>query len=428
MTHQSDRRISSMSPPTTRAWVTVVTVGVVAAAHIWKLPVALPLLEAELGMSLVTAGMLVGVIQLASMVGGLLVAWGGEMAGLRRLIMIGLLLLAVGSCLGATTSSANLMMVFRSLEGIGFLLCTVLAPALIRRICRPEQLNLALSSWGAFQGTATVVGFAGGGVLLEFVSWRVLWVVMAAFTLVLLVLVARFTEVDPPASADNKLKESVTRIAQTVRTERPWVAGLAFASYTLQWMAVMGFLPTVFVAADIERLPAALLSAVVGGVNIIGALMVATLLGRGFRPRYILSITFLVMALSSIAFFAVDWPASPVGLIGQLGCAILFSMIGGTIPALLSRMAVDLAPQEGSVAAVIGLMQQIFNVGNFFGPAVLAWVVTMTGSWEASWWVTCSCSLIGIAAAMYLTRNPQKASPAGERHERVQTALGNPTS
>ena len=106
MTQSSEHQVSSPTLPTTRAWVTVVAVGVVAAAHIWKLPVALPLLEAELGMSLITAGMLVGIIQLASMVGGLFVAWGGELAGLRRLLMLGLLLLAIGSCLGATTVDA----------------------------------------------------------------------------------------------------------------------------------------------------------------------------------------------------------------------------------------------------------------------------------------------------------------------------------
>lgn len=423
MKHLSDREASSTTLPTNRDWVTVVAVGVVAAAHIWKLPVALPLLEVELGMSLVTAGMLVGIIQLASMVGGLFVAWGGELVGLRRLIMIGLLLLAFGSCMGATTSSTHVMMILRAIEGIGFLLCTVLAPALIRRICRPDQLNLALSSWGAFQGTATVVGFAGGGLLLEFVSWRVLWVVMTVITLVLLVLVRRFTEVDPPAPNDNHLQGSIRRILTTVRTGRPWVAGLAFASYTLQWMAVMGFLPTVFVAADVDRLPAALLSAVVGGVNIIGALMAATLLTRGFRPRYIINITFLVMAVSSIAFFAFDWAPTPLGFAGQLACAIAFSMIGGTIPALLSRMAVDLAPQEGSVAAVIGLMQQIFNVGNFFGPAVLAWVVTATGSWEASWWVTASCSLIGIVATFCLTQQPRQTPTADMGDMQAQTAL-----
>src|SRR5699024_9935418 len=81
--HLSDREASSTTLSTNRDWVTVVAVGVVAAAHIWKLPVALPLLEVELGMSLVTAGMLVGIIQLASMVGGLFVAWGGELVGLR---------------------------------------------------------------------------------------------------------------------------------------------------------------------------------------------------------------------------------------------------------------------------------------------------------------------------------------------------------
>lgn len=404
MKQSTQAEVSSTSRTSTRAWVTVVAVGVIAAAHIWKLPVALPLLEAELGMSLVTSGMLLGIIQLASMVGGLFVAWGGEIAGLRRLMMLGLVLLAIGSCLGATTSSVNLLMTYRALEGIGFLLCTVLAPALIRRICQPAQLDLALSSWGAFQGTATVVGFAGGGLLLEFVSWRALWLVMAALTLVLLLLLARFTVPDPQDYPNQRLRGSVNRIVTTVRTWRPWVAGLAFACYTLQWMAVVGFLPTVFVAADIERLPAALLSAVVGGVNIIGALLAAGLLTRGFNPRHVLLATFAAMAASSVMFFAIAWEPTVQGLMGQLLCALVFSMIGGTVPAILSRLAVDLAPPEGSVAAVIGLMQQIFNVGNFFGPAVLAWVVTTTGSWETSWWVTCSCSALGIVATIYLTR------------------------
>ena len=110
------------------------------------------------------------------------------------------------------------------------------------------------------------------------------------------------------------------------------------------------------------------------------------------------------MAASSVMFFAIAWEPTVQGLLGQLLCAIAFSMIGGTVPAILSRLAVDLAPPEGSVAAVIGLMQQIFNVGNFFGPAVLAWVVTTTGTWETSWWVTCSCSALGIVATIYLTR------------------------
>jgi len=385
------------------AWLIVVTTGVMAAIHIWKLPVALPVLESEFGMSLLTSGLLLGIIQCASMVGGLLIAWGGEMVGLRRLIIVGLLLLAAGSLLGATTTSIQLLLLYRGIEGIGFLLCTVLAPALIRRVCAPVQLNVALSAWGAFQGTATIVGFAAGGLLLEVLGWRLLWVALAVLTLLLIIPLLRSTGTDPHQPAENLMRNSGHRILTTVRTWRPWVAGLTFASYTLQWMAVMGFLPTVFAAADIAQLQAALLSAVVGGVNVIGALIAGRLLSNGAQIRHIVVATFMAMAITSLLFFAIDWKPTALGLTGQLICAIFFSMIGGTVPALLSRLAVDLAPPEGSVAAVIGLMQQIFNVGNFFGPSLLAWVVMITGSWNSSWWVTVSFSALGIACTLILT-------------------------
>ena len=44
--------------------------------------------------------------------------------------------------------------------------------------------------------------------------------------------------------------------------------------------------------------------------------------------------------------------------------------------------------------AVIGLMQQIFNVGNFVGPPLLAGIVTLTGGWQSTWWMTCGFGLL----------------------------------
>lgn len=87
--------------PNAAAWLSVVGVGVVAATHIWKLPSALQQLQAELHFDLLFSGVLLGVMQVASMLGGLLAAWCGERYGLRRLLMLGLLLLGVGSLLGA---------------------------------------------------------------------------------------------------------------------------------------------------------------------------------------------------------------------------------------------------------------------------------------------------------------------------------------
>src|SRR5699024_9851319 len=132
-------------------------------------------------------------------------------------------------------------------------------------------------------------------------------------------------------------------------------------------------------------------------------LMAVRFLSRVISPRRIVIVTFIIMAFSSVLFYAIPWQPSLLGTLGQVVCALAFSLVGGTVPAILSRLAVDLAPANGSVAAVIGLMQQIFNVGNFFGPALLAWVVTMTGSWNSSWWVTVSFSILGIACTLILT-------------------------
>lgn len=385
------------------AWLIIVGVGVVAAMHIWKLPSALYLIEAEMGIGLVFSGVLLGVIQLASMLGGLLVAWGGERFGLRRLLTLGLILLSIGSLGGSLSPDATLLLISRLVEGVGFLLCTVLAPALIRLSCQPRELNSAMAAWGAFQGIATLIGFSLSATLLQWIGWRYLWIVMTLLAMSMLVPLLRLVPNDRRARAAADPGAS-TRIMATVRTAAPWLAGLAFACYSLQWMAVMGFLPSIYAAYGLQQLSAGLLSAAVGGVTIVGAVAAGRQLQRGRKPIPLLIIAFLMMGLTSIGLFAVPWSGMSRGIIGALCTALLFSMIGGMAPAILSRVAVDLAPSDGSVSAVIGLMQQLFNVGNFVGPFILAWIAVQAGGWQASWTMTCGFSLLGIWFSLLLSK------------------------
>lgn len=385
------------------SWMAIVCVGVVAAMHIWKLPSALASIDSELGLGLVRAGVLLGIIQVASMLGGLAVAWFGEQLGLRRMLAAGLVLLAAGSCAGAFATGVPLLMASRAVEGVGFLLCTVLAPALIRECCPPSRLNAAMAGWGAFQGTAALLGFAVSALLLEAVSWRVLWLAMAVFALAMLVPLLKLVPAEEAKPGGQGVESAGRLVLATVRSGGPWIAGLVFACYTIQWMAVMGFLPSIYQAVGASSLAAGLLSALVGGVNVLGALGSGVLMQRGSNPNAMLVVCFSVMALSSVGVFAFDWGAG-AGLIVQLAFAVLFSMVGGAAPAILSRIAVDLAPSGGSVAAVIGLMQQIFNVGNFFGPFLIAWVALAVGGWHGSWWLTGAFSALGIALTGVLAR------------------------
>lgn len=373
--------------------------------HIWKLPAALTEIQADLGTTLVQAGLLLGIIQLASLVGGLATAVGGELAGLRRLLLTGLLLLSVASVLGALAPDTGFLLMARALEGCGFLLAVVVAPALIRRVAPPRRMNIALTSWATFHGVATLVGLSAGALFLQASGWRAWWLVMAVATLLPVPLLLRHVPRDVPP-ADAGLRRALRRVRRTVSTPRPWLTGVVFACYTAQWMAVLGFLPSIYRSAGLDGVWPGILSSAVGGVNAIGAVCAGLLIQRGLSERFIVFWTFLGMSVASAATFAVDWNralSQGSGVAVQFALIAVFSAVGGLIPAALTRYSVHIAPADGSVAAVLGLTQQIFNLGNFAGPMLFALLATRTGGWHTMWWLTCALSVAGMALLAFLT-------------------------
>jgi CP family cyanate transporter-like MFS transporter len=110
------------------------------------------------------------------------------------------------------------------------------------------------------------------------------------------------------------------------------------------------------------------------------------------------------MGTTSLLTFGVDWTGVPGGTALQFACVAAFSLIGAVVPSTLTRLAVDLAPPGGSAPAAMGLMQQIFNVGNFTGPALVAWLATATGGWNSTWLMTCGFATLGILLSLYLSR------------------------
>jgi hypothetical protein len=65
---------------------------------------------------------------------------------------------------------------------------------------------------------------------------------MAAFTMEPLSLVATSLPPDQPHGA-RAAAATARRTGATLRTPGPWIAGLAFACYTIPWITVVGFLP-----------------------------------------------------------------------------------------------------------------------------------------------------------------------------------------
>lgn len=390
-------------------WIVLVVAGITAALHIWKLPAALPIIQESLGFSLVTAGVLLGIVQLAGVAGGLAVSLLAEILGPRRTMIIGLSFLSAGSAIGALSMGAGLLLTSRAIEGIGFIMATVVGPGLVRSHAPAPRINLAIACWSAYQGAAILVGLIVSAFLLQVTRWQSLWWAMVWITLGSIVLVLRFVPADH-ASAAGKIGFAMQRIGITARHPRIWIAGAIVGCYTIQWMAVIGFLPTIYAQNGLHGIGPGMATGLVGGLNAVGAIVTGTILQRGAPARMLLILAFCIMAATSALTFAVNWQPTPSDMIWQVSLVGLFSLFGAIIPATMTIMAVDLAPPGGSAPAAMGLMQQIFNTGHFLGPVLLAMLATNTGGWSSTWWMTCTFSIVGTALSVILLRHRNRFS------------------
>src|SRR6516164_10644109 len=127
------------------------------------------------------------------------------------------------------------------------------------------------------------------------------------------------------------------------------------------------------------------------------------LLQRGVAPSRLLRIGFATMALAAIATFAGSGDAGlPPAL--RYAAVLLFSSVGGLVPATLFALAVRFAPGEGTLSTTVGWVQQWSAFGQFAGPPLVAAVASTTGNWQWTWVATGACSVAGLLLTVGLGR------------------------
>ena len=379
----------------------VLAAGVATALHLGKLPPAVPILQAELGMTLVQAGFLLALIQFAGMCLGLVIGIGADGIGLRRSMVIGLGILSVAGVASGFTHHVGGLLVLRAVEGFGFLLATVPAPGLLRRIVPPHQVTRVLGFWGAYVPFGTAVGMLVGPRVLAASSWPVWWWVVAAATAVMAVAVWVRVPADPVrlGTGSAAVVPWRARAALTVRSRGPWLGALTFGVYAAQWMAVIGFLPTLYAESGWVGAVGATLTATVAAANVIGNVAAGFLLHRGSRPVLVLGLGFAGQAVGTFLAFATLTSGLPVL---RYAGALLFSAVGGLIPGGIFGLAPTLAPSEPTISTTVGWIQQWSSAGQVIGPPVVAFLATLLGGWQWTWAFSLGCCLMGIALATRL--------------------------
>ena len=153
----------------------VVAAGIVAAMHVGKVVPAIPVLQAQLGLTLVQAGWLLSLSQMAGMLTAVLIGMVADGIGLRRSLLTGLTLLGLLSLLTGLATSAPQLLIMRAIEGAAILMVIVPAPALLRTLVDPAQLSSAMGFWGTFMPTGTAAALLLGPPLMAHAGWATWW-------------------------------------------------------------------------------------------------------------------------------------------------------------------------------------------------------------------------------------------------------------
>jgi predicted MFS family arabinose efflux permease len=266
-----------------------------------------------------------------------------------------------------------------------------------------------LGFWGAYMPLATALALLLGPLAIAAIGWRGWWWALAAHTAVAAHWLRNAVRADGGTAAAAVAPPSpwLGRLRQTLAARGPWLVALTFAMYSGQWLAVIGFLPSIYVQSGIAGSAAGVLTAAVAAANMVGNIGSGRLLQRGVTPSRLLATGFVTMALAATATFAGSGDAGLAPAL-RYAAVLLFSGVGGLIPATLFALALRLAPSEGTTSTTVGWMQQWSAFGQFAGPPLVAAVASVAGGWQWTWVVTGACSAAGLLLTLWLARVPAR--------------------
>ncbi|MBP1129404.1 MFS family permease [Serratia sp. PL17] len=397
MTTSKSDTVDSASPTVTQwpAIVNVLFAGIAVALHVGKATIALPELQREFGRSLESLSWIISAFPFIGVFGGIAAGLLVRRWGDRLLLSLGLVIVSLASFAGAMQHVFAGLIVTRVVEGIGFVIVVVAAPTVLTRVVAPQKRNLVFSIWSTFMPAGIALSLFFGP---HFAGWQQSWVAGGALTLLAALLLPLTTPrgtITLSSAPAIKLRQALLSI---MRARQPLLLALIFTTYNLQFFAVMAFLP-IFLMQRIGLTLAAAggVSAAVIAVNILGNLAAGVLLSRGLRARTLLAVVSTFMGLAGAGVFL---SITPNGLLVPL--CLLFSGIGGMLPATILAATPAAAPEPTLIPLSLGLVMQGIYLGQVIGPVVLSALVAYAG-WTAPSVLVLSAAVLGSALALSLT-------------------------
>jgi MFS family permease len=390
--------------PAAYAWVILMVVflaGVAGPLNQFKVPPVMPVLINAFHMDIASAAWLMSIFSVTGFIlaipaGFIMQRFGPKTMGLASVAFV-----VAGSVLGATSTSANSLLISRFIEGVGMGLIGVVGPAAIAMWFPAEARGLPMGVWATWVPVGNIVMFNTAPILSGLFGWQTVWWAGAAFGATALVLYALLfrlpgpDEIAAPVAANARVDARQTAgLGKAMANASLWLISLSFLCFNILVLAINTYYPTFLTTVrhlDLAR--AAFLTSLIALMAVFSSPLGGMISDRIGSRKKLIALPLAVMGAMFLFPFQVS-----VGSIAAV--MIVIGIFFGPIPTATFAAVPEVMPSPQLIGIGMGVVALGQNLGMVIGPAMFGRIVDSMG-WAAAGYALIPVAAIGVVAVLF---------------------------
>ena len=327
-----------------------------------------PFLMDALGIDFAALGILIGLYMLPGVVIALPSGILGQRFGAKRIVLIGLALMALGSITMGVSSSFMGAAAGRLIAGIGGVLINVMFTKMIADWFAGREIVTAMALLVSTWPLGLAVGLVIFGPLADVYSWQTVMYVSAFASIAALGLVT-IAYRDPP----NLPKSGPARFSLDLTTRESLlvcISGAIWAFFNVAYIVLISFAPELFTAQGYSLSASSQIVSLMGWGMIPAIPLAGLLVERSGRPNLLMAVGFAVVALAALTIPFQETPLT--------GFIVMVLTIGLPAGAIMAMPAQALRPEVR--ASGMGVFFTCYYIGMAILPGGAGLVRDLSGS------------------------------------------------
>lgn len=315
--------------------------------------------------------------------------------GPKNVLLLGCVVIVVGSVMGAFASSSWMMILSRAVEGVAFVFVTVAGPLAVEKYVAPEHRGTANGVWSLWICLGSVAGSTATPWVFEILGLRGTWLTYSLLVVAAALILAAFVKVPSTRQMKNPIdvdgRSPSLREYMALMRPNALLYFFAYLVFNYEILAVLSYTPTFLQSQGMNASLSGFASSLPGLLAIVSAIVFGFLIDKTGRTKI-----FYVIATAAAAP-ATFFMLTQSGPLLWLGAALM-GLIGYGIPVACLTSLPQIAGRSEMMPAAMGVLMLVQCLGEFLGSLVTPMLLgpDMTN------WMFCGVvtGIVGLLAAV----------------------------